>query len=92
MACRWDYQRDHQQWYKQGWDRDNRSHLRKYRAVYREKNPEETRQQRLNDWRRFAQKNPERWREIHRAANQRYSARQKALKQAQRNLARKGEV
>lgn len=90
MSCRWEYERDHQQWYKQNWDWDNRSHLREYRAEYREQHPEETRQQRLSDWKRFVQKNPERWREINQAAKRRYQEKQKALKLAQRNEAQKG--
>ena len=90
MICRWDYQRDQQQYYKHDWDRGNRFRLRAYRAEYRENHPEETKQQRLKDWRTFQQRNPERWKEINRIASAKSRAKRKALKQAMREALQKG--
>lgn len=80
----WDYQRERQQYTKFCWDRDNRQHRTQYQAEYREQHPEETREQRLKDWKAFKERNPERWREINRQACARYRAKQKLLRQAER--------
>jgi len=85
----WPYQQERQKIYKFDWDRDNRNHLREYRQAYRKLNPEATRKQRLKDWRTFRDRNPERWREIHREANRRYQARRKALMMAMREALQK---
>ena len=89
MSCKWDYQRAHQAWVKGNWDRDNRSHLREYRQQYRAEHPEETRKQRLKDWQTFKERNPERWREIHRRADRKYQARRKAFLTAMREALQK---
>ena len=89
----WPYQQERQRIVKHEWDRDHLEHNRVYRQGYREDHPEETQQQRLKDWRSFYERNPERWREIHRAALKRYCAKQKLLRQAERELiAQEGKV
>lgn len=82
MACRWQWEKNWQQYTKHDWDRENRAHRTEYQAMYREDHPEETRQQRLKDWRTFQQRNPERWAEIHRAAGKRYYQKHKESSKA----------
>lgn len=88
----WAYQRERAQIKKREWDSDHKEHNRLYRQFYREDHPEETQKQRLQDWRSFVERNPERWREISRAARKRHYAKMKLLRQAEREaIARKGE-
>lgn len=88
----WAYQKQRLQDVKRDWNISHREFLRLYRQWYRANHPEETQKQRLKDWRSFVERNPERWREINREKARRYRAKQKALRQAEREaIARKGE-
>lgn len=84
MACKWEYQRDQQRYYREVWNRENRKHLTEYQRQYRAEHPEETRQQNRKDFAKFVERHPERWKEISRESARRYWEKQKALRLAQK--------